>query len=87
MEANFGRHRSRCDVVRSTESRKEVVQSVLVRDVYGSEPKAPFALVAVEEVVIADRGVEEASRRDARRILVIILSPGRRDADQTGSEL
>ena len=87
MEADFSRHRSWCYIVCSAERRKEIVESVFVRDVDGGEPQAPFALLASEEIVVADGGVEETSRRDARWVLVVVLCVGRRDAYQAGSEL
>ena len=73
--------------MRSAERRKEVVECVLVRDIDGGEPQTPLSLVAIEEVVVADGRVEQASRRDARGVLVVVLSIGSRNADQTGSEL
>ena len=58
VEANFRRERTWRHIVRSAEGREEVVKGVLVRDIDGSEPKAPFALVAMEEVVVPDGGVK-----------------------------
>jgi len=65
----------------------ELVERIFVRDVDGGEAKTPFALVAVENVVVADGGIEQAARRDPRRVLVVVLGVGRRDADPAGSEL
>ena len=87
MEADFSRHRSWCYIVCSAERRKEIVESVFVRDVDGGEPQAPFALLASEEIVVADGGVEQASRRDARWVLVIVLGVGSRNANEVGCEL
>ena len=73
--------------MRSAEGRKEIVECVLVRDIDGGKPQAPSALIASEEIVVADGGVEQAARRDARRVLVVVFGVGSRDADQLGSEL
>ena len=87
VESHLCSERTWSHIMRSAEGREEVVKGVLVGDIDGSEPKAPFALVAMEEVVVPDGGVEQAARGDARRVVVVILGVGRRNADQVGSEL
>src|SRR5271155_1673327 len=41
----------------------------------------------MEQVVIANRDIEEVPRRDARRIMVVVLSVRRRHLYKTGPEL
>ena len=73
MEAELGRQRTRRDVVRAAEGGEEVVERVLVGDVDGSQLETHFVLIAAEEVVMPDGNVEKASRRNARRVLVVVF--------------
>ncbi len=83
VEADLGRQGARCYVVRAAEGGEEVVQGVLVGDVDGGEAQAPAAvLFAAEEVVLSDGEIEEVAWSDARRVLVVVLGVGRRDADE-----
>ena len=86
MEAELGRQGARGDVVRAAEGGEEVVEGVLVGDVDGGEAQAPLVLVAVEEVVLAEGGVEEVARGDAGRVLVVVLGAGSGDVDQVGGD-
>ena len=52
--------------MRSAEGGKEVVERVLFVTLTAGKPETPLVPVAVEEVVFADGGIEEASRRNAR---------------------
>ena len=58
VEAELRCVRTRCDEVRSAESRQEIVECRLVRQVDGGEAQAPFVVVAVKQVVVADAHVE-----------------------------
>ena len=77
MEAQLRRQRARRHVVRSAEGGKEVIERHLVGHVDGRKPQAPLVTVAVEQVVVAHRDVEQIARCDAGRIVVIILGAGR----------
>jgi hypothetical protein len=55
VETYFSGQSPRRDVVRAAEGGEEVVQRVFVGDVYGCQTKAPFTLVAIEEIVFAHR--------------------------------
>jgi len=59
--------------MRSAERGKKIVQRHLVGQVDGREPQAPLVTVAMEEVVIANAGIEQVARVDARRIVIVIL--------------
>ena len=87
MNADLCRQRARCDVVRSAEGGKEVIQRVFVANIDSSEAQAPLVLVAVEEVVFADGGVEEASRGDALWVGVVVSGIRGGDVDEAGGEL
>lgn len=79
VETDFRRQRAWRYVVRAAEGGKEVVERVFVGDVDGGKLRAPFEAFAVEEVVVADRDVEQITRRDPRRVMVIVLGPRSRD--------
>ena len=83
MVTEFAGERTWRDVMRSGESGEEVIERVLVGDIDGSEPEAPLVPFTVEEVVYAERDVEEASGSDARRVLVVILGVGGGDGKQS----
>ena len=76
MEAEGRGHGARRHVVRSAESGKEVVERLLVGQVDHGQAGAPLVLVAVEEIVVADGDVEQAARRDARRVVVVVFGAG-----------
>src|SRR5260370_31051156 len=73
VEAYFSRQSTRCDIVRAAEGGEEVVQRVFVGDVYRCQAKAPLALVAVEEIVFAERYIEEIALGDPPPVLVLPL--------------
>src|SRR4029077_3585309 len=73
VEPDLRRQCTRCHVVRAAEGGKEVVQSVFVGDIDGRELQTHLVLVATEDVVVSDGNIEQASRRDTRRILVVVL--------------
>ena len=73
VETHFCGVRPRCDEMRATERGQEVVQRGLVRQVDDCEPQAPLVTVTVEEIVISHACIEQVPRRDARRIVIVIL--------------
>lgn len=73
VESDLRRQCTRRNVVRTAEGGKKVVQSVLVCDVDGRELETHFVFIAAKQVVMPDRDVEQASRRDTRWVLVIVL--------------
>jgi hypothetical protein len=87
VEADFSCQRSRRYVVRAAERGQEIVKRFFVRQIDDRKTETPFARVAVEKIVIADRCVKQISRSDAWRILVVILRSGRRYFDQGRAEL
>src|SRR5580692_8476375 len=87
VEAQFRSKRSRRYVVRSAEGREKVIQGVLIRDVHRGQLQADLVFVAVENVVMAHRHVEQMTGSDAGRILVVIFGSSRRYLDQGRSVL
>src|ERR1035438_1367948 len=87
VKTQFGRQRSRRDVMRPAERRKKVVERILVGHIDGRQAQTHPVLVALEYVVVPDRYIEQVSRRDARRILVVVLRVWRRHLQQTRPEL
>ncbi len=73
VEAQFSRIRPRRHKMRSAERRQEIVERHLVGQVDSREPQAPLVAIAMEEVVIANAGIEQVARVDARRIVIVIL--------------
>ena len=47
------------------------------------DAEAPLVAVAVEEVVVAHGDVEEIARRDARRIVIVVLGSGGGDLSRS----
>ncbi len=83
METNRRRDSARCDIVRSAEGGQEIVEGVFVGQIHYRQTRAPFIPVAVENVVMADRDIEEIAGRDAGRIVVVILGAGCWNLDQS----
>ena len=63
--------------MRTAERREEVVQSLLVRQVDDGHASAPLVTVAVKQIVVTGAKVEQVSRGDARRIMIVIFGSGR----------
>ena len=82
MEADLGGVGARRNVVRAAKRRDEVVQRVLVPDVDRGQSQTPLVAIAVKEIILPERQVEQIPRRDARWIVVIILRAGRGDLHQ-----
>jgi hypothetical protein len=68
--------------VRSAEGGEEVIERVFVSNVYSGKTEAPFVFVAAEQVVVTDRSVEKTAWRNPRRVLVVVLGVGSRNADK-----
>ena len=82
MKRDRPREGSRRHVVRAAKGGQEVVERFLVCQIDDREARAPFVPIAVKQVVVPDRQVEEVARCDARRIVVIVLGAGRRNLYQ-----
>src|SRR5207302_704329 len=76
---------TRCHEVRTAERRKEIIQRDLVCDVDSGESQSHLFVFRAKQIVGAHAKVEQAARRDARRIGVIILSAVRRNSDPQGA--
>ena len=73
VEAELRSVRPRRNKVRSAERGQEIVQRGLVCQVDDREAQAPLVVVAVEKVIIAHAGIEQVTRSDARRIVIVVL--------------
>src|ERR1700733_12023193 len=87
VEAHFRRKCSRGYVVSAAERREEVIQCVLVCDVYARQAQTPSVPVTFEDVVFANGGVEEIARSNALWVLVVVSCIRGRDVDQVGGQL
>jgi hypothetical protein len=72
VKAQFDCFGPRCDVVRTAERRVEVVECRFVGQVDHGELKALPIAVSVKEVVMADGYIEQVSRLDSLRVMVIV---------------
>src|SRR5579862_2703236 len=73
MEPERCRQRPRRDVMRPAERRQKVVQRVVVRHVDRLKSQTPLEAVPAKQIVVAHRHIKQIPRRDARRIMVVIL--------------
>ena len=77
--------RPRCHIVGAAESGKEVIERLFVRDVDHGKSRTPFVFVAIRQIIHAHCHVEEIARRDARRVMIVILGSGGRYLDVLGT--
>ena len=56
------------------ECEQEVVKYHFVRYINGSELKAPLVLLAMKNVVVADRDIKHMTGSNARKIVIVILT-------------
>src|SRR5579862_9254957 len=82
VKPNLRRQRSRSDVMGAAERRQEVVERIFIRDVDRRELQAYLVFVAMKNIVVTHSEVKQISRRDAWRIVIVILRPGCRDLEQ-----
>ena len=73
--------------MRPAERGKEVIQCYFVGKIDHLNSSAPFVPVAVKNVVISQRQVEEVALLNPLWIVIIVLGPGRRYFHQAGGEL
>ena len=87
VETDRCRQRARGNEMRPAKSGQEVVERDLVGQVDGRKAKAPLPFFAVEQVVVTHGQVEQIARRDARRIVVVVLGAGGWNLDVFGPVL
>src|SRR2546425_3167060 len=63
---------ARCHEVRPAESREEVIQRFLVRDIERGKPQRHLRMLSAQQVVSAYAEIEEMTRRDTWRIVVVV---------------
>ena len=61
--------------MRPAESRKEVIESQFVGYVDGGKRETPLITIALEQIVVAHDNIEQAARRDALRIVIVVFRP------------
>ena len=83
MESDGRRQCTRCYVVRPAKGRKKVIQRFSIRQIDHGQPHAPLISISFEDIIVANRDVEQIARRDARGVVVVILSTGGGNADQS----
>src|SRR5580658_7753459 len=85
VEADGRGHCTGRHIVRSAESRKEVVQRLFVHQIHHRYARAPLLLLAVKEIVVSHSNVKEIARRDAGRVVVVVLRARRGNGYQCGT--
>ena len=73
--------------MRATESGKEVVKRILVSNIDCGKCETPSITFTFEQVVVTHGNIEQVARRDAGRMMVIILGVRSRHLKETGTEL
>ena len=87
MKAEFYGFSAWRDIVRPAEGGVEIVECFFIGQIDDREAQAPLVAVAVEQVVVAERQVEQAPRLDALWIVIVILGVRRRYFHQIGPKL
>ena len=82
VESDLCCQRAGRNVVRSAKRRREVVKRNPVRQIDRAELHAPLVSIAMENVVVTNGEIEQIAGRDARRIVIGVLRPGRRNRNQ-----
>ena len=82
VQRNLRRQRSRSYIVRTAEGGEEVVKGVLVGDVDGRQVEVHLVVIGAEQVLLANREVEQVAGCDTRRVFVVVLCSRHGDADQ-----
>ena len=67
--------------MRATECRLKVIQRFLIRQVENREPERHLCMFSAKQIVCSSAEVEQVTRRDARRVRVVILGTISRDAN------
>ena len=62
METNRRRNCAWSYIVSSAKGGEEIVEGVFVGQIHHRQPRAPFVLIAVKDVVVANGDVEEIAR-------------------------
>ena len=78
IESDLSRNCPGRYVVRAAEGGQEIIERNLVGEVDDTYLRTPSITIAVEQVVMPDGKIEEMSRRDPRRIFVVVLRIGPR---------
>lgn len=73
--------------MRATEGRQEVIQCILVGHINGRQVEVRLEMLLVEDVLFANRRIEQVARRNALRVMIVVARSRSRDIDQVGCEL
>src|SRR6266446_5349607 len=60
--------------MRAAKCRKKVIEGNLIEDVSAGESQSKFLVLCAQQVVCPDAEIEEMTRRNTRRVSVVILS-------------
>jgi hypothetical protein len=73
---------TRCNKMRSAESRKEIIEGDLIRQILNCKPQRQAGvLIPHEEIVRSNAEIEHISGRHARRIVVVVQRARRRNSE------
>ena len=79
MDSDLGSQCTRRDIVRPAEGRKKVVKHIVVGNVNRCQLQTDFVPVAMEQIVVSNRQIEEASWLNTLRIMIVLLRVRRRN--------
>ena len=72
-------------VMRAAKGGQKVIERIIVREVDYRDLCTPFVFIAMEDVVMPDGEIEEMTRCNPGRIVIVVFGTGRRYADQGGA--
>ena len=75
VEPELGRQRTGRHIVRPAEGGKKVIQRQFVGQIDGGKRKAPFVMVAFEQIVVTHRSIKQVTRRNTLRIVIVVFRP------------
>ena len=67
----------------SAKGREKVIKRVIVGQIDCGQLNANLVSIAVKQVVVSDGNVEQVSRSDTRRVLIVVLCSRCWDADES----
>src|SRR5215472_7040137 len=87
VKSKFGGEGAWGDVVCAAEGGEKIIEGVLVGQIDRGQDETDLVALAAQQVVVSNGEIKQVSRLDARRILVVVLGPRRRNLHQARAQL
>ena len=87
METKLACYGSRRNVVRSTEGGEKVIECVIVGEIDERNLSTPLVTIALEQIVITNRQIEQVTRSNSWWIVIVVLGTWRRHLKQGRTKL